>query len=201
MNIQQIRLNRLRGEHQLLATLDRESDLIDVRAMSGNPPEVYRVTYRVAGITAIQTDGRPRLDYEHVMAITLPAGFPREAPTLYMQSPMYHPNIRASDGLVCIDQWFPNQRLDDLVIQIGEIIRYANYNPGSAHNGDAANWARAHSDLFPLDKRPWRRALPELEIIIEGSEPGPGAQRGRDELVIDIEPQGGGSPWGRRPLI
>jgi hypothetical protein len=44
--------------------------------------------------------------------------------------------------------------LDDLIIRIGRMITYQEYNTKSPLNGLAAKWAAQNSNLLPIDPRP-----------------------------------------------
>jgi hypothetical protein len=68
-----------------------------------------------------------------------------------MLTPVFHPNF--DDASVCIgDFWAPSEGLDDLVIRIGRMIAYQEYNTRSPLNGLAAKWAAEHPNLLPIDK-------------------------------------------------
>jgi hypothetical protein len=49
----------------------------------------------------------------------------------------------------------PATPINDLVIQIVEILTYLNYTPieHDSLNRDACQWARNHTDRFPLERR------------------------------------------------
>lgn len=56
--------------------------------------------------------------------------------------------------MVCIgDFWAASEGLDDLIIRIGRMITYQEYNTKSPLNGLAAKWA-AQTHLLPIDPRP-----------------------------------------------
>jgi hypothetical protein len=57
--------------------------------------------------------------------------------------------------MVCIgDFWAASEGLDDLIIRIGRMITYQEYNTKSPLNGLAAKWAAQNSHLLPIDPRP-----------------------------------------------
>jgi hypothetical protein len=67
-----------------------------------------------------------------------------------MLTPVFHPNF--DDASVCIgDFWAASEGLDDLVIRIGRMIAYQEYNTRSPLNGLAAKWAAEHPNLLPID--------------------------------------------------
>jgi hypothetical protein len=67
-----------------------------------------------------------------------------------MLTPVFHPNF--DDASVCIgDFWAASEGLDDLVVRIGRMIAYQEYNTRSPLNGLAAKWAAEHLNLLPID--------------------------------------------------
>ena len=69
-----------------------------------------------------------------------------------MLTPVFHPNF--DDATVCIgDFWAASEGLDDLVIRIGRMIAYQEYNTRSPLNGLAAKWAAEHLSELPIDSR------------------------------------------------
>jgi hypothetical protein len=70
-----------------------------------------------------------------------------------MLTPVFHPNF--DDSSVCIgDFWAASESLDDLIIRIGRMISYQEYNTKSPLNGLAAKWAAQNPSLLPVDPRP-----------------------------------------------
>jgi hypothetical protein len=66
---------------------------------------------------------------------------------------VFHPNF--DDSSVCIgDFWAASESLDDLIIRIGRMISYQEYNTKSPLNGLAAKWAAQNPGLLPVDPRP-----------------------------------------------
>jgi len=70
--------------------------------------------------------------------------------------PIFHPNILSAEqgGGVCIGSWTPSESLADLVVRVGEMVQYREYNPDDVLNREAAAWAAANSERFPVDSRP-----------------------------------------------
>jgi uncharacterized membrane protein len=69
-----------------------------------------------------------------------------------MLTPVFHPNF--DDAMVCIgDFWAASEGLDDLIIRIGRMISYQEYNTKSPLNGLAAKWAAQNPNLLPVDPR------------------------------------------------
>ena len=88
-----------------------------------------------------------------MLEVNLTLGYPRRAPQCRMLTPVFHPNF--DDSMVCIgDFWAASEGLDQLIIRIGRMISYQEYNTKSPLNGLAAKWAAQNSHLLPIDPRP-----------------------------------------------
>jgi hypothetical protein len=121
---------------------------IDVEGVSGNPPDRYLLVLHVASVREKGGDIEPA--HDHRLEITLPGGYPRDAPLFRMLTPVFHPNI--APHAVCIgDHWSAGQSLDQLIQRVGEMLAYQSYNIKSPLNGRAAEWAERNLDRLPLD--------------------------------------------------
>ena len=115
------------------------------------PPEVYRFTYNVKGLFVTPAGEIQERDI-HEMEVNLSLGYPRRAPQCRMLTPIFHPNF--DESTVCIgDFWAASEGLDDLIVRIGRMIAYQEYNTKSPLNGLAAKWAAEHAHLLPVDNR------------------------------------------------
>ncbi len=145
------RVRRLKLDYELLSTRFRDWPLIQISGTAGMPPEVYRFTYRVRGLY-VATGGDIVERDEHVMEVNLSLGYPRRPPHCRMITPIFHPNFDASS--VCIgDFWAASEGLDDLIVRVGRMVAYQEYNTKSPLNGLAAKWAAQHPELLPVDSR------------------------------------------------
>jgi ubiquitin-protein ligase len=125
--------------------------LIEISGTAGIPPEIYRFTYRIKGLFVDPTGNILERD-THLLEVNLSLGYPRRAPQCRMLTPVFHPNF--DDSTVCIgDFWAASEGLDDLVIRIGQMIAYQEYNTKSPLNGLAAKWAAQNANLLPIDAR------------------------------------------------
>lgn len=152
------RVRRLKLDYELLTNRFRDWPLIQISGTAGMPPEVYRLTYRVNGLSVSSNGDIVERD-EHVMEVNLSLGYPRRPPHCRMLTPIFHPNFDASS--VCIgDFWAASEGLDDLIIRVGRMITYQEHNTKSPLNGLAAKWAAQHASLLPIDAReiapPWK---------------------------------------------
>src|SRR5258708_18743344 len=118
----------------------------------------------------------------HVLEVNLALGYPRRAPQCRMLTPVFPPNF--DDSMVCIgDFWAASEGLDQLVIRIGRMITYQEYNTRSPLNGLAAKWAAQNSQLLPIDPRP---VAPPLNRTPKAPAPGEGEKPVDVQLAADI---------------
>lgn len=160
-------ISRLSADYQKLRELDNRSRIISIERSEGNPPWKYVIGLACKAVVSFDGSGNPSYGYSHRLQIELGNSYPRERPVFTMLTPVIHPNI-AANGIVCYGDegdhgWAPSMRLDDMIIRVVEMIRYQNFNPRSALNLNAANWAVAHQHLFPLDES---QIVSEAEIEI-----------------------------------
>ena len=145
------RIRRLIFDQQVLTRLLADWPVIQISGTAGIPPEIYRFTYNLKGLYVAASGEIMERDV-HVLEVNLSLGYPRRAPQCRMLTPVFHPNF--DDSMVCIgDFWAASEGLDDLVIRIGRMIAYQEYNTKSPLNGLAAKWAAQNSHLLPIDSR------------------------------------------------
>jgi len=145
------RIRRLKLDHELLFQRFSGWPLIRIVGTAGMPPELYRFQYLVRGLY-VAPDGAILERNDHLLEVNLSLGYPRRAPQCRMLTPVFHPNF--DDSSVCIgDFWAASEGLDDLIIRIGRMISYQEYNTKSPLNGLAAKWAAQNNHLLPVDAR------------------------------------------------
>lgn len=89
--------------------------------------------------------------------------YPREKPKCVLETPIFHPNF---GSYICIgDFWAAGETLVDVIIKIGQMIMYQDYNPKSPLNAQAALWAKQNERYLPVDKRDLYQ--PEVDLDIE----------------------------------
>jgi hypothetical protein len=153
------RIRRLRADRKALEALKAESSVFDFAAR-GELPDTYTLLFYGRGIWRPEV-GAPVMTCErHEVYLRLGAAYPRMMPELTWRSPIFHPNISAS-GVVCLGgygtYWVPSLSLDELCTMLWDMIRYANFDPNSPYNRDAAIWAKHQTEyVLPLDSRPIR---------------------------------------------
>jgi ubiquitin-protein ligase len=152
------RIRRLKLDYEQLQQRLAGWPLIRIVGTAGLPPELYRFQYLIRGLYVAQ-GGAIVERSEHLLEVNLSLGYPRRAPQCRMLTPVFHPNF--DDSSVCIgDFWAASESLDDLIIRIGRMIAYQEYNTKSPLNGLAAKWAAQNPHLLPVDPRP---VAPPLE--------------------------------------
>ena len=181
------RFRRLKLDHETIAARFAGWPLIELTGTAGMPAEAYRFTYRIKGLYVGPTGEILERDTHH-LEVNLSLGYPRRAPQCRMLTPVFHPNF--DEASVCIgDFWAASEGLDDLVVRIGRMIAYQEYNTKSPLNGLAAKWAAQHIELLPIDARTIAppRNVPAFPAQ-DGSVPAISAQTpGDPELATDSE--------------
>jgi len=145
------RIGRLKLDQDQMVARFRDWPLIQITGTAGMPPEVYRFAYHIKGLF-VAPNGEIQERHVHHLEVNLSLGYPRRAPQCRMLTPVFHPNF--DEATVCIgDFWAAAEGLDDLIVRIGRMIAYQEYNTKSPLNGLAAKWAEQHTRLFPVDER------------------------------------------------
>jgi len=127
----------------------RDWPTIRITGVVGDPPEQYEVTYNITGLWETP-NGEKAERTLHIVEINLSLGYPRRAPQCKMLTPIFHPNF--DEVSICIgDFWAASEGLDDLVVRIGRMISYQEYNIKSPLNGFAEKWAAQNPHRLPVD--------------------------------------------------
>jgi ubiquitin-protein ligase len=172
------RIRRLKLDYDQMAQKFAGWPLIQITGTAGMPPEVYRFAYNIKGLF-VASNGEIQERAQHHLEVNLSLGYPRRAPQCRMLTPVFHPNF--DDSTVCIgDFWAASEGLDDLIIRIGRMIAYQEYNTKSPLNGLAAKWAEQHAQFFPVDARD---IAPPLEKVAPAGETSPVAAASIEETV------------------
>ncbi len=145
------RIRRLRHDYEVLLSRLANWPLIQITGTAGLPPEVYRFTYNIRGLY-VGSGGEILERDTHVLEVNLSLAYPRRAPQCRMLTPMFHPNF--DDATVCVgDFWAASEGLDELIMRVGRMIAYQEFNTKSPLNGLAAKWAAQNLHLLPVDSR------------------------------------------------
>jgi|SRR6201988_1657990 len=145
-----VRLRRLQSDYDTIRRLVRVHPYIETEGVSGNPPEVYRL---FLSVRSLQQRGEQLFFVDrHRLEISLPRGYPRDAPVCRMLTPVFHPNI--APHAVCItDNWSAAESLSSVIMRVCEMLAFQSYNTKSPLNGEAAQWTAQHLPELPTDKR------------------------------------------------
>lgn len=146
-----MRTRRLLAEGQQMKIAFHNSDIISLKDVAGDPPDIYQIEYRIESLQR-DSNGKPVRRDDHVAQIELTSDYPRLSPKCKMLTPIFHPNI--DETTICVgDHWTAGERLVDLVIRIGEMIAYQAYNIKSPLDAEAAMWADLNPQHLPTDAR------------------------------------------------
>ncbi len=144
-----VRLRRLESDYEAMRRLAHHHPKIEVEGIGGNPPEKYQLILSVRSLR--ERGDQIMIAKRHRLEITLPRGYPRDAPVCRMMTPTFHPNI--APHAVCIgDHWSAAESLDLMVQRVGEMLAFQSYNVKSPLNGRAAQWVEENLDRLPIDK-------------------------------------------------
>lgn len=182
------RTRRLLLDHQMLTERLARWPLIQITGTAGIPPEIYRFTYNIRGLY-VAANGEILERAVHVLEVNLSLGYPRRAPQCRMLTPVFHPNF--DDAQVCIgDFWAASEGLDDLIMRIGRMICYQEYNIKSPLNGLAAKWVEQNANLLPIDTRSIAPPSGTPEPVTAAAEPAPATH----EELAAIPPPAAAAP-------
>src|SRR3954471_23943107 len=144
--MENVRLRRLKADYEAIRKLAHLHPRIEIEGVQGNPPERYRIKLKVKSLRE-KGDQIETVD-EHRLEVTMPRGYPRDAPLFRMLTPVFHPNI--APRAVCIgDNWTASEPLDLLIQRVGELLAYQSYTIKSPLSGRAAQWVDEHRDQIP----------------------------------------------------
>lgn len=174
------RLRRLMADYALIRDEFTGSRYVQVQPVAGNPPERYLVTYRVRGLRWDAQRNCPVEQGLHKADIYLGAEYPREKPKCVMLTEIFHPNF---GSYICIgDHWAAGETLADVIVQIGDMIQYREYNVKSPLNAIAAQWASQNRRFLPVGNVELRQGEPEIKLSLGPEDGGPK----QDEEEVEI---------------
>lgn len=142
---------RLAKDHLSMFELDSEViswEVVETRSPK-KIPCVYHVHFMFRSITGIDDQDRPIFGNKHTARVTFPPRYPIEPPELYMQTDVWHPNVKSDGkykGRICGNTKGFGLGFDLflLVIRIGEILQYKQYHaentPPFPEDIHAARW-------------------------------------------------------------
>jgi hypothetical protein len=160
----------LREQFRQGMDLAAQSDLLRLSPMEqGVAPSFYVARFFCKGLVQ-RPDGEIAEANDFHVGLWFPEDYLRRVDPMqvltWLDPPIaWHPNIRVP--AICAGRITPGTELCNLLYQVFEIITYANWASHDALNPDAAQWARNHQDLFPLDRRPLKRRRLRLAVVDE----------------------------------
>jgi len=164
------RVTALVTDHQDMIDLVEWNPRVEFKANTSHAPTRYEITFDYKSFRELSADGHtPVVSTEHRVEIILGADYPRRAPMVRWLTPIFHPNIRPSDGAVCLgvlsDRYLPGLGLARLVIMLAEMVQWRNFDMTSALNDAAAEWA-ANTDhwehIYDIGGSPFQGPVHEL---------------------------------------
>ena len=156
------RIRRLNADFNKIKDEFYGHKYVKVEPLEGNPPVRYLVTYYLTGLKFDLSKNRPVETYYHQVEIYLHKNYPREKPQCTIKTEIFHPNFGPTK--VCIaDHWAAGESIADIIVQIGQMIQYQNYNPKSPLNQKAARWTIKNENLFPLGSIDLYQAEPDID--------------------------------------
>jgi ubiquitin-protein ligase len=147
-----IRETRLRNDYNRIRDLVDRSEFVHIVATEGDPVEKYLIRFTCRGVEKVSPSGKPVYRDAHDVSVYLHSEYPLKQPQLKWLTPIYHPNIHVT-GAVCIGAWWPAKTLDELLLTLGEMVQYKNFDPRDPMNSRAATWALRNKRIFPIDER------------------------------------------------
>lgn len=162
----------LRKQFKEGMALARESDLLElVPNDTDTAPNCYLARFHCKGLVC-DNDSSVREATEFAVGIWLPSDYLRRvepAQVLTWLGPrnIFHPNIRPPH--ICLGRLPPGTPLVDILHQCFEVITYHNWAAHDGLNLDACQWARNNQHRFPVDRRPLKRRVLDLQCGPNGN--------------------------------
>lgn len=144
-------MTRLENEWRRLQRAFAYHPHVTLTPLHGDPPFEYQVDYRV---TTLVGDEYGNLQYAPGVSVhvQITGGFPHEPPVVRPLAGVFHPNV-SYEGFWLGGLWQPNQTLEGLVRQIGDLLAYRTYDPNGVVNPAAAEWMAGNAQMLPLDRQ------------------------------------------------
>lgn len=140
----------LHSERDKLINFLKQYANIVLAGTRGEPPRKYELEFNMRAY--VPDEDGISVGRKHRILITLPMGFPQNAPKVEALSPMYHPALNEDDDSFAIAaQWARQPSLPDLVIYLASLITGRIYKVENPVNPDATEWYDEHKKDLPLD--------------------------------------------------
>lgn len=145
--------------------LARASDLIEILPVA---PQAFAVDLRCKGLVR-KANGEIATAERFSVGIWFPGDYlrranPIEVITWLGPSDVFHPNIRSP--FICIGHLVPATPLVDIVFRVFRIVAYQTVAMHDSLNQEASAWARQNQHRFPVDNRPLKRKVRDLDFEV-----------------------------------
>lgn len=182
---QRARLNALIADHKDMQHLSQRNPRVTFETNRHRAPDLYTVTFHYRSFVRwVPGQREPDIADEHEAEIVLGAAYPRRAPVVTWQTPIFHPNIEQPHGAVCLgvlrERYLPSLGLARIVRQLAEMVQWRNFDAFNPFNRDAARWASNMDNwryIEALGGHPIQGPIEQLLKQMEGSEQEPIAFR------------------------
>ena len=155
------RNSTLTMDYNEMQALKMQNPKINFTVNRTQAPDLYTLMLHYESfIEFIPNEGEPRKNNPqtdpHRVEIVLDALYPRRAPIVIWQTPIFHPNIHQREGIVCLgalqERYLPGMGLARLVRMLVEMVQWRNYDAYNAFNPEAAKWAESVEN-WPIIER------------------------------------------------
>ena len=163
------KITALVADHGDLKQMARDNDRFDFESNKAFAPTEYTLYLEYKSFISPPTPGQcPPTANEHTVTVILPAEYPNEAPIIRWESAIFHPNIHATEKIVCLGQlgkrYLPGLGLARIVSMLIEIVQWRNYDIlPPTFNDEAARWASNPDHYHCIGKYWWLALSTALE--------------------------------------
>ena len=171
---------RLAKDHLSMFELDSdviEWEVVETRSPMKIPCE-YHIHFLFKSIVSINPDQTPNFGFRHTAKVTFPPRYPIEAPELYMQTDVWHPNVKSDGkykGRICGNTKGFGLGFDLylLIIRIGEILQYKQYHaentPPFPEDIHSARWVMEYAEPHGIVNK-YKGLVVDNTPLIKGGE-------------------------------
>jgi len=155
----------LERNYEMGMALARDSDLLELRPVAGNPPHKYLAEYFCKGLVRNARGDIVEAD-RFLVGIYFPDNYqdladPYTVLTWLEPVEIFHSNVRPP--LICLDLT-PGKPLVPLLHGCYEVITWQLFATDSALDKEAAQWGRRNGHRLPVDRRPLKRRAIDVRV-------------------------------------
>ncbi len=148
-------LARIRAQ---IVTYKQNHPGFQVEANAKHTPTEYLFKFKAAGWGPPEIlGGEPYPIDNHEVFIRLPPDFPMKAPEVFWQTPLFHPNVAAETGEVCLgvlgDRYRPGMDFKKVCQLLVDTACYQNYEVREGYNTEAQLWATSEAGQIAIEAR------------------------------------------------